>query len=63
MYMYCSGSARDRAGLIFRLASAEMYKRLGLGSSVVPKTRSVYSEEARLRLRSRAAWGLFCQET
>lgn len=63
LFLYCSSDARDRAGIIFRLAAAEMYKRLHIGDAVASDLRSRYSEDTLLRLRSRAAWGLFCQET
>jgi len=63
MYVYCSAIARDRAGLIFRLAACDMYKRLHMGYVPVSNLQSKYTTKSREQLMSRAAWGLFCLET
>lgn len=52
----------DRAGLVFRLAGCEMFKRLKLGSKIPSKLQrandEMYSEAV-----SRSAWGMFYTET
>lgn len=62
LYMYSTSSAMDRAGLVFRLAGCEMFRRLKLGSRIHsklhPGDEDLYKEAV-----SRAAWGLFYLET
>jgi hypothetical protein len=58
--LYYSGTARDRAGTVFRFAWCEMVKRIRLGRRI-PPVPDTWSDEYQ-RAASRVIWGLFCEE-
>lgn len=52
MYLYCSDTGADRAGVIFRLSASEMLRRL--------RGKSTLFDQMTL---SRVSWGTFCWST
>lgn len=63
-FSYCSITAQDRAGNMFRYAAAEMYARLGFGTGMDTVLREM-AGDASLHRRaaiSRVAWGCFILE-
>jgi hypothetical protein len=59
LYLFSNGDGMDRAGLIFRMSAAGMYKRLRLGSHLPSWCNA---QQGHRRAFSRNAWGCFALE-
>jgi hypothetical protein len=61
LYLSSTSMGRDRAGLIFRMHGADMYKRMKAATQLLPRDPR-YSQSVHRRVCSRNAWGLACME-